>query len=83
MSSRDICPTFLLSIGQNGGVGIQAGLASSDGSAPDRRRVNAPPVIYEAVGKEYVVIAVGGNKMFNLAPGNAVIGLGLYEQDAH
>jgi hypothetical protein len=41
-------------------------------------------VNHEAVGKEYaVVVAVGGNKMFNLAPGNAVIGFGLYGQDAH
>lgn len=41
--------------------------------------VNAPPVVYEAGGKEYVVVAAGGNKLFNLPAGNAVIGFGLYE----
>jgi glucose dehydrogenase len=44
--------------------------------------VNAPPVIYEAGGKEYVIAAAGGNKMFNFPAGNAVIGFGLYEGDA-
>jgi glucose dehydrogenase len=41
--------------------------------------VNAPPVIYQIAGKEYVVVAAGGNKLFNLPPGNAVIGFGLHE----
>ena len=44
--------------------------------------VNAPPVVYATGGKEFVVVAAGGNKLFNLAPGNAVIGFGLYEQKA-
>lgn len=41
--------------------------------------VNAPPAVYETGGKEYVVVAAGGNKLFNIPPGNAVIGFGLYE----
>jgi len=41
-----------------------------------RAGVNAPPVVYEAGGKEYVVVAAGGNKLFNMPMGNAVIGFG-------
>ena len=41
--------------------------------------VNAPPVVYLANGKEYVVVAAGGNKAFNIPPGNAVIAFGLFE----
>ena len=44
-----------------------------------RAGVNAPPVVYEAGGKEYVVVAAGGNKLFNMPMGNAVIGFGLAE----
>jgi len=39
--------------------------------------VNAPPVIYEAGSKEYVIVASGGNKLFDIPPGNAVIAFGL------
>lgn len=42
--------------------------------------VNAPPVIYEVGGKEYVIVAAGGNKLFNIAPGNAVIAFGLPDE---
>ena len=42
--------------------------------------VNAPPVVYEVGGKEYVVVAAGGNKLFNMPPGDAVIGFGLAGQ---
>ena len=41
--------------------------------------VNAPPVVYERDGKQYVVVAAGGNKLFDIPPGNAVIGFGLAE----
>jgi glucose dehydrogenase len=41
--------------------------------------VNAPPVVYAAGGKEYVIVAAGGNKLFGLHPGNAVIAFGLLE----
>lgn len=44
--------------------------------------VNAPPVVYAAHGNEFVVVASGGNRLFNLAPGNAVIGFGLHEPEA-
>jgi glucose dehydrogenase len=39
--------------------------------------VNAPPVVYRSNGKEYLVVAAGGNKLFNIASGNAVIAFGL------
>ncbi len=41
--------------------------------------VNAPPVIYETGAKQFVIVAAGGNKLFNTAPGNAVIAFGLFE----
>lgn len=41
--------------------------------------INAPPVVYEAGGQEYVVVAAGGNKLFGMQPGNAVIAFGLPE----
>lgn len=43
--------------------------------------VNAPPVTYQSGGKQYVVVAAGGNKLFKLSPGNAVIGFGLFEPE--
>ncbi len=39
--------------------------------------VNAPPVVYQAGGDEYVIVAAGGNKAFDISPGNAVIAFGL------
>jgi len=39
--------------------------------------VNAPPVIYRANGKQFVAVASGGNRMFGLPLGNAVIAFGL------
>lgn len=39
--------------------------------------VNAPPVAYKSNGREFVVVAAGGNKLFNIASGNAVIAFGL------
>lgn len=42
--------------------------------------VNAPPVVYAIGGKEYVIVAAGGNKLFNTPPGNAVIAFGLFEE---
>lgn len=44
--------------------------------------VNAPSVTYEAGGKQFVVVAAGGNKLFKIPPGNAVIGFGLFEPDS-
>jgi glucose dehydrogenase len=41
--------------------------------------VNAPPVTYAIDGKQYVVVAAGGNKLFNLPPGNAVIAFSLFD----
>ena len=41
--------------------------------------VNAPPVIYAIDGKQYVVVAAGGNKLFNLPAGNAVIAFSLFD----
>ncbi len=43
--------------------------------------VNAPPVVFAIDGKQYVIVAAGGNKLFNLPPGNAVIAFGLFEPD--
>lgn len=43
--------------------------------------VNAPSVTYEAGGRQYVVVAAGGNKLFKIPPGNAVIGFGLFEPE--
>ena len=42
--------------------------------------VNAPPVIYKIGGKEYVIVAAGGNKLFNIASGDAVIAFGLPDE---
>lgn len=39
--------------------------------------VNAPPVIYQAGGKEFVVVAAGGHEKFQFALGDAVIAFGL------
>jgi glucose dehydrogenase len=39
--------------------------------------VNAPPVVYEAGGREYIIVAAGGNTLFNSAPGDTVIAFGL------
>ncbi|WP_051377842.1 pyrroloquinoline quinone-dependent dehydrogenase [Derxia gummosa] len=39
--------------------------------------VGAPAVVYEAGGHEYVLVAAGGNRLFDNAPGNAVIAFGL------
>ncbi len=39
--------------------------------------VNAPPVAYRAQGREYVVVAAGGNKLFDIPAGDAVIAFGL------
>ena len=44
--------------------------------------VNAPPVIYAIDGKQYVVVAAGGNKLFNLPAGNAVIAFSLFDPGA-
>ena len=43
--------------------------------------VNAPPVVYETGGKQFVIVAAGGNKLFNLPPGNAVIAFGLFGEE--
>lgn len=42
--------------------------------------VNAPPVVYQRDGKEYVVVASGGNKLFDIPAGNAVIAFGLPDE---
>ena len=41
--------------------------------------VNAPPIVYEAAGKEFVAVASGGNKIFKTPSGNAIIAFGLAE----
>ncbi len=41
--------------------------------------VNAPPVVYEAGGRQFVVVAAGGHRLFRTPPGNAVISFGLAE----
>ena len=41
--------------------------------------VNAPPVIYKAGGKQFVVVAAGGHQKFQFALGDAVIAFGLPE----
>jgi len=43
--------------------------------------VNAPPVVYQAGGKEYVIVAAGGNKLFDIPSGDAVIAFGLPDGD--
>ncbi len=43
--------------------------------------VNAPPVTYAIDGKQYVVVAAGGNKFFKLPSGNAVIAFTLFDPD--
>lgn len=43
--------------------------------------VNAPPVTYAIDGKQYVIVAAGGNKFFKLPPGNAVIAFSLFDPD--
>jgi alcohol dehydrogenase (cytochrome c) len=43
--------------------------------------VNAPPVVYQAGGKEYVIVAAGGNKLFDIPSGDAVIAFGLADGD--
>ena len=40
--------------------------------------VNAPPVVFAIDGAQYVIVAAGGNKLFNLPMGNAVIAFGLF-----
>lgn len=42
--------------------------------------VNAPPVVYQRDGKEYVVVASGGNKLFDIPSGDAVIAFGLPDE---
>lgn len=42
--------------------------------------VNAPPVVYKSGSKEYIVVVAGGNKLFNIASGNAVIAFGLPDE---
>lgn len=44
--------------------------------------VNAPAVVYQRDHKEYVVVASGGNRLFNSPPGNAVIAFGLPDEPA-
>ena len=44
--------------------------------------VNAPPVVYEVAGKQYVIVAAGGNKLFDIPGGNAVIAFGLADDAA-
>lgn len=44
--------------------------------------VNAPPVVYKIGGKEYVIVAAGGNKLFNIASGDAVIAFGLPDESS-
>ncbi len=44
--------------------------------------VNAPPVVYQARGKEYVIVAAGGNTLFGIPPGDTVIAFGLPEATA-
>lgn len=39
--------------------------------------VNAPPVVYRAQGREYVVVASGGHQLFQFPLGGAVIAFGL------
>ena len=41
--------------------------------------VNAPPVTYAVDGKQFVVVAAGGHKLFNFPSGDAVIAFGLAE----
>ena len=41
--------------------------------------VNAPPVTYAVDGKQFVVVAAGGHKLFNFPLGDAVIAFGLPE----
>ena len=41
--------------------------------------VNAPPIVYEAKGHEFVAVAAGGNKIFKTPSGNAIIAFGLAE----
>lgn len=41
--------------------------------------VNAPPIVYEVGGKEFVAVASGGNKLFRTPAGNAIIAFGLAE----
>jgi glucose dehydrogenase len=41
--------------------------------------VNAPPVTYAIDGKQYVIVAAGGNKFFKIASGNAVIAFSLFD----
>lgn len=39
--------------------------------------VNAPPIIYQAEGEQFVAVAAGGHQKFQTSPGNAVIGFAL------
>ncbi len=39
--------------------------------------VNAPPIVYQVNGKQFVAVAAGGNRLFRTPPGNAVIAFGL------
>lgn len=41
--------------------------------------VNAPPVTYEAAGRQYVAVAVGGNALFGFKQGDAVVAFALPE----
>lgn len=42
--------------------------------------VNAPPVVYEVNGKEYVAVAAGGHQLFGYRLGQTVIAFGLPEK---
>jgi glucose dehydrogenase len=41
--------------------------------------VNAPPITYQAGGRQYVAVAAGGSKLFGYAEGDAVIAFALPE----
>jgi glucose dehydrogenase len=47
---------------------------------PTTSGVNAPPIVYEVDGTEYLAIAAGGNPMFGYAPGDELLVFALRKQ---
>ncbi|MGH8727147.1 MAG: pyrroloquinoline quinone-dependent dehydrogenase [Burkholderiales bacterium] len=45
--------------------------------------VNAPPIAFESGGRQYVAVAAGGNALFGIKEGGAIIAFALPESDGH